>query len=184
MLLVADPSGNLPYAREEIERAVRSFGDMRRGPVQVLRQGEAVRTSVERAMDGRAILYFAGHALAGGRDGTGSSLALAEGTRLGVPDILRSSRPPTHVILSACEAAREEPSAVASLGVAQAFILAGTRSALAPDVAVADRAAMDLASRVAADLGTGDVAAALAEALRKGPPVSPEMLRAFRVIGP
>ena len=184
VLLVADPSGNLPYAREEIERAVRFFGDMRRGPVKVLRQGEAVRTSLERAMDGRAILYFAGHALAGGRDGTGSSLALAEGTRLGVPDILRSSRPPTHVILSACEAAREEPSAVASLGVAQAFILAGTRSALAPDVAVADRAAMDLASRVAANLGTGDVAAALAEALREGPPVSPEMLRAFRVIGP
>lgn len=182
VLLVADPSGNLPFAREEVLRVAHALDAP---STSILRQESAVRGAVEQAMEGRALLYFAGHARAQGLDGSGSALELAAGTRLGVGDVLRARRPPRHVILSACEAAREEGTNVVSLGVAQAFVLAGSASVLAPDVAVPDRAAMELASRVAAALGDedGDAAAAMVKAFRADPP-SAAMLRAFRVIGP
>lgn len=50
----------------------------------------------------------------------------ADGDRLEVTDILALERAPNQVILSACEGARDEYSEVATLGLAQAFVVAGS----------------------------------------------------------
>ena len=79
------------------------------------------------------LLHYAGHGTFSGLGGWDSSLLLAEKTRLTLGDVL-SLRPraPAWVVLSACDTGRSSTEVpVESLGLAHAFVLAGSRAVIA-----------------------------------------------------
>jgi tetratricopeptide (TPR) repeat protein len=191
-VVVADPSGDLPFARVESDR-VAALAAERGTKLVRLAQAEATPSAVRSAISGANLFHYAGHALAGGHDGSSAGLILADGARLEVAELLALESAPRHVVLSACEAGKDEGKSVLSLGLAQAFVLAGSRSVLAPDVRVDDPIALEMGAAVHAALfdpreGELDLADALSSALRR---TSSETFRtltggfaAFRVYTP
>ncbi|MFT3766688.1 MAG: CHAT domain-containing protein [Minicystis sp.] len=163
-LIVADPSRDLPAVRTTLAplRAALEGQGMR---VAVLDGDAATRAAFRAAVtqpDVR-VLHYAGHASFAGQDGLDAALALADGP-FSVRDILALDRVPPHAILLGCSSAGTDPGAD-SLGLAQAFLVKGTLSAIAArvdlDAAVVER----LGARLAADLDPSpDLPAALARA--------------------
>ncbi len=142
-LLVADPLEDLPAARAEVAviadllRASEPGWELRR------LEGAAAEAGTVRALlEEVALFHYAGH---GRFAGWSSALPLAGGGRLTVGDILALQRAPAQVVLSGCETGRAaSSSAVESIGLAQAFLAAGSRRVLAAVRPVRDRAAADL----------------------------------------
>jgi hypothetical protein len=145
-MVVADPRGDLPHARDEAARVTAALAS---GGARVtdLAGGAA---SYERVVEGLGCgelsrLHFAGHGRFAGESGLASGLALSGGAWLTVADVLTMPSPPVEVVLSGCETARaaagERPVGV---GIAHAFLLAGSRSAVAATRPVGD----DLARRL------------------------------------
>jgi tetratricopeptide (TPR) repeat protein len=177
-LVVSDPRGDLPASREEAAAVV-----ARLGKAQLLQGEQATSASVARGLAAADLFHFAGHG-AFGQD-LESALPLAAGGRLSVSDILALPRVPEQVILSGCETGRAgQRSAVAGLGLAQAFVAAGSRSAVASVRPVTD----GLAARLSLKFHAAEGASAaerlrLAQlALRAETPE--EDWAAFRVIVP
>lgn len=163
-LIVADPEGNLPRAREEaklVHEALRADWQVQvqSGPAAT---GAAVRAALERA----ELFHYAGHGRFAGLGGWESAMPLHEG-RLLVGDVLALRRVPAWVVLSGCEtvrAAQESP--VEGLGLAQAFLAAGSHGAVAAWREVDDAHAMELMRSLYRQGGPGS-ATALPEALRR-----------------
>lgn len=114
--------------------------------VELLAGAEASESDVRRRLPEVSLLHFAGHA-AFDDDSRGwdSHLSLAGGGRLTVDDVLASPRVPRWVVLSGCQTGRQERTApLATIGLAQAFLVAGADSVVAvtADVADADAAAL------------------------------------------
>lgn len=139
-LVVADPTGDLPSAREEGNAAFAHLAhryEMRR-----LTGHEATAARVREALPGLAFLHYAGHGVFAGHEGAESALPLAGGGALTVGDIFALRAAPAQVVLSGCEAgrqlgARDEGAA----GMASAFLVAGAAQVVAPVRVVDDRAA-------------------------------------------
>lgn len=129
-LVVADPSGNLRSARKEgdtVATALRALG-----PVRVLAGSAATRGAMVEGLPGAALLHYAGHAEAEGRDGFGSALVLAGEDRLTVGDVLALPAVPQVVVLAACRSGRDDAAGrIQSLGLAQAFVAAGAGAVIA-----------------------------------------------------
>jgi tetratricopeptide (TPR) repeat protein len=140
-LVVVDPTGNLPSARDEGRDVAVRFGAAER-QVTVLAQQAATGAAIRRQLATAALLHFAGHAAHASGDALRSSLFLHGSDRLEVADILALSSAPRLVVLSACDSGRKNDD---TLGLAQAFVLAGTRAAVAPVRAVDDGAAQQIA---------------------------------------
>jgi cellulose synthase operon protein C len=141
---VADPQGNLPASVREagvVSAALRGQA----WTADTLR-GEEAREEVVRPALGRTDLFhYAGHGTFSGFGGWESVLPLAGGTRLTLGDVLTLGRPPSWVVLSGCETGRSGADApVEGLGLAQAFLLAGSRAVIATTQQVDDRAAEGL----------------------------------------
>ena len=86
------------------------------------------------------LLHYAGHGTFSGFGGWESSLLLAEETKLTLGDLLALERVPASVILSSCDTGRsanEIP--VSGLGLAHAFLLAGSREVVASTRLADDR---------------------------------------------
>lgn len=113
-----------------------------------------------------SLFHYAGHAeLDETGRGWDSHLALGFGERLTVDDVLASPGSPRWVVLSGCETARDaEDTPVPNLGLAQAFLVAGSRAAVAADGVVRDDHAADL---MAAFYRRWDPSEPPAEALRQ-----------------
>jgi cellulose synthase operon protein C len=131
-LLVADPEDNLPEARKEstsFDAKVRGWGQgwtARQLPGQAADAG-----AVRAALAGATLFEFAGHGELAGFAGWDSALRLAAGSRLTARDIL-TLRVPPWVVLSTCEGGRSSREAPGEgLGVAQAFLLAGSQAVVA-----------------------------------------------------
>lgn len=128
-LVVADPTGTLPFARAEGEMVARRLG------VEGLIGQEArlTRDSLLSMLAKADLLHFAGHAVIDPLAPMASYLELYRGERLSLLDLrtLRLNGRPT-VILNACEAARspEEGGGIAALSYA--FLCAGASEVLAP----------------------------------------------------
>lgn len=162
-LVVADPQLDLPAARNEgqvVTETLRSV--LGWGEVTHLARERARRQEVLAGLARVDLLHYAGH---GRFRGWESDLSLADG-RLTLGDVLNLQPPPAGVVLSACDSASSSPEAPQeSIGLAQAFLLAGSHWVLAASRPVGDRAARSLFGRFY-ELwdGSGDPAIALREA--------------------
>jgi CHAT domain-containing protein len=145
-LVVADPSEDLPAALLEADAVAAA---LRQGQpawtTQILRGTEASAGEVRHALAGVDLLHYAGHGVFSGSGGWKSVLPLAGGTGLTLGDLLAFQRVPRWVVLSACDAGRSGADAPAEgLGLAHAFLLAGSREVIAATRPVGDRAAQEL----------------------------------------
>lgn len=145
-LVVADPLGDLPAARREADRVHRILG--RSWQVTDLRLDAADATAVRGALARADFLHYSGHATFGGWE---SSLELAASGRLSVGDILALERAPRLVVLSGCETGRAAAGAVESIGLAQAFLVAGSAQVIAAVRPVEDRLAEKLFAELYGD---------------------------------
>lgn len=145
-LLVSDPLRDLPAAREEAEtvsKAIRSWGTTWK--LERLNGTAAEAQTVREALAGADLFHYAGHGTFAGFAGWDSVLRLAGGSRLTLGDLLALRRVPAWVVLSACDAGRSSEDAPGEgIGLAYAFLLAGSEAVVAATRPVADRAARDL----------------------------------------
>lgn len=134
-VVVADPNGDLPFARREgrvvgeaIDADVRLFGS------------DATRETVLDSLSKASVFHFAGHGELHRNDAWRSHLRLARGDRLTVGDILLASVDASLVVLSGCDTGRTTPvSPRVSFGLAEAFLLAGAQTVIASLEPVNDR---------------------------------------------
>lgn len=143
-VIVADPTGDLPAARQEARSVARLLAE--RTTTTSLAEREASVEAFHRALPGADLLHIAGHASYAGRGGWQTFMPLAARGRLGVEDVLLLEQPPEWVVLSGCETARAEhgQTVAEGIGLAQAFLLAGSRAVVAAVRPVDDRLAREL----------------------------------------
>jgi len=143
-LVVADPTADLPAARSEgdgVASALASTHDVKR-----LTGRDATGPAVREALGEAWLLHYAGHGVFRGAEGEASYLPLGQGNTLTLGDVLTLPRAPRAVVLSGCETGREElASEEATLGLAQAFLVAGAEVVVAPATIVDDGASAELA---------------------------------------
>ncbi len=140
-LLVSDPRGDLPGAREEA-RTIRKVLETGARPwtAEEMKDEEASATAVSRRLAGVDLLHYAGHGTFSGSGGWDSSLLLAGDSRLTLFDLLMLDRVPSWVVLAACDAGQSSSETpVESLGLAHAFLLAGSRAVVASTRPADDR---------------------------------------------
>lgn len=162
-LVVGDPRGDLPAARAESRSVRAALGG--RAEVISLESSAATHPAVVTSLARSDLFHYAGHGEFAGRDGFSSGLPLAEGGRLDVADILALERAPDRVVLSGCETATAAADARAeSLGLAQAFVVAGSGAVVAAVRPVDDRLASELSRKLYAEGPPLDMPAALRRA--------------------
>jgi tetratricopeptide (TPR) repeat protein len=140
LLVVADPRGDLPAARDEGRTAAALLASA--GPVTLLQGADSDYPRVRAALEGAWLFHYAGHGEHVGVEGYGSVLPLGRQTRLSLGDILALGQVPRRVVLSACEAARV--SEEGGISLAHAFIAAGSDEVIAAPRPVSDRGARTL----------------------------------------
>lgn len=166
-LVVADPARNLAGARAEVD-AVRELLTRDGEPPAVMDAASATLAAVQDRLPGVGLFHFAGHGWFGGLGGWESALGLASGQRLTVGDILALARVPATVVLSGCETGRSDRGGPgATLGLAEAFAIAGAQAIIAASRPVDDGLAAALSVALYAngrDALRDDPAAALRRA--------------------
>ncbi|MFZ4737201.1 MAG: CHAT domain-containing protein [Bradymonadia bacterium] len=181
-LVVSDPRGDLPAARDEGRHAADAL--QRQGlEVQTLMGEQADGTRVREALGLASWFHYAGHGVFAGHAGWDSALPLAGHSTLSINDVLALPRVPQRIVLSGCETGKTAlDTSVFGAGLAQAFLVAGAREAVAATRPIDDRVA---AAVVAALYATPsdpprDLAERLAAAQARIGPEHPEV-SAFRV---
>lgn len=135
-LLVADPTGSLAHAANEVAYVKRRLEDSE-APWQLhlLAPAEAtVAAAREELAAAGGLFHFSGHGDLVGWEGS-SGLVFEENFEgkvlLTIRDVLTLGTAPATVVLSACQSVRPSSlEAPASLGVGHAFLLAGSQSAV------------------------------------------------------
>ena len=158
-LVVADPTGDLPWALREARAVEAALGRRFPGGVEVLRGAGATGPELRRHLGHFRWLHYAGHALSAGWR---SRMPLADGGQLTVTDILALPRAPENVVLSGCETGLL--SAAEGIGLAHAFLAAGARSVVAAVRPLPDRSGAQLMASFYGSLNDG---ASTEEALRR-----------------
>lgn len=185
ILVVGDPTGNLPASRGEALAIAEAWrAEIPREQVQLLLQDQADAMTVRRQLSQSDFFHYAGHAV---YDGWHSYLPLASGGRLTLDDLMTLDRAPRQVVLSGCETATGTAAVtLESISLAHAFLVAGSREILATTRPVNDRQATQLVSLMTRNLPR---TATLAEAAREAQLALRERVpgadwSAFRVIVP
>jgi cellulose synthase operon protein C len=144
-LVVIDPTEELTEAQDEGAAAGRTLP----APVVTLHGLAATRGQVLRWLAQVASFHFAGHSDSGGTDGQDSALWLADDGRLSMTDLQMLSAVPATVVLSSCRgAATATASAPVGVGLAQTFVLMGTRTVVAATRKVEDALSRRLMAEV------------------------------------
>ncbi|MCG8460632.1 MAG: CHAT domain-containing protein, partial [Holophagales bacterium] len=168
LLLVSDPGGDLPHARAEAAAVLELSGAVATTAVTHLEGLAATGSETRRWLARRDHFHYSGHARFAGWD---SHLPLAEGSSLTVDDILALPRAPARVVLAGCESGRPlTPGGRETLGLAQAFVVRGSREVIAATRPVPDedgRRLMEALYRVWASSAPETGAVDAAEALRR-----------------
>lgn len=179
-LVVGDPTGDLAGSRAE----ARVVADRLRAQglnVTLLLGEQANLHAVLAALPKVQLFHYAGHARHEGPDGWNSALPLAD-MPLRTSDLLALARAPAQVVLSGCEAGRVASTEAHTLGLAHAFLLAGSREVVAPRVAVPDDMTLDLMTVLYEALAKGrDPEAVLRRIGADGPAPLRGLARSFRV---
>ncbi|MCH9648985.1 MAG: CHAT domain-containing protein [Deltaproteobacteria bacterium] len=143
-LILADPTGDLPEARREAEIVTALLS--KSAQTHSLTGQETTSDALAKALRKPDLFHFAGHATFAGRGGWQSFLPLAANNRFTLEDVLLLEDAPRWVVLSGCDTARTDAnrSVAESLGLAQAFLVAGSEGVLAAVRPVDDRLASEL----------------------------------------
>lgn len=149
-LVVVDPAAELARGREEAALVTRSLRAAGAEVVSV--RGDVA--SVRAALGETEWFHFGGHGRWSPDDPMAGGLALADGARLGLGDILAASQVPETVVLTSCEAGRSAARGGEAFGIAHAFLVAGARVVVAPDREVRDDEAFRFADAFYAASGT------------------------------
>ena len=184
-LVVAGP-GLLAAAAEirAVQRALEARADA--WQVELLADEAATGRQVRQRLQEVALFHYAGHAeFDDATRGWNSHLMLASGGRLTVDDILALPHVPRWVVLSGCETGRDaRTTPVPGIGLAQAFLVAGSEAVVAATAEVADAEAAVVMERLYHhwDAST-PLAAAFAKALleRRDQTQAPDWRR-FRIL--
>jgi hypothetical protein len=140
-LVVANPEGDLARAALEPDVAQAALQPTH----DVVRLEAATSSQVREALARADWFHFGGHGRWSSGDPLASGLSLADGTELSLGDILSLPAAPAVVVLTSCEAGRSLERGGESLGLAHAFVMAGSQFVLAPDRPISDRHALRLA---------------------------------------
>ncbi len=125
-LLVSDPRGDLEGARTE----AKTIEDLWASALLHLSGRRATRSAVVDALEGADYFHYAGHGRSAGAEGWDSALLLAD-SELTVGDILFLKSVPRIVVLSGCETAKTGDGHAGGIGLAQAFLVAGSEAVIA-----------------------------------------------------
>jgi hypothetical protein len=153
-LIVADPLGDLPEAAREgdaVASALRRNTAPKppRWTLDLLQGAGATAANVKRSLARADLFHYAGHGIFAGARGWDSDLLLAGGSRLTVGDLLALPGAPRWVVLAGCDTGKSSAEApIEGLGIAAAFLLAGSHAVIATTGAIDDGAAR----RLVADL--------------------------------
>ena len=142
--MVADPSRNLGGARTEIAAVSKALSAQPGWSGSILQGPQATSPMLRQALSGAALFHYAGHARYGDALGWNSALVLSDDTRFDVGDILTLRDAPQVVVLSGCETATRPGIAAPSMGLANAFIAAGSTAVIATSRSVDDASARDV----------------------------------------
>lgn len=134
--IVADPTHDLPAAREE-GRAIAELFTVGYA-VRRAEGSDATAQMVAQLLESSETFHYAGHGAFGGPEGIEARLPLANGTALSILDVLTRTRVPRRVVLSACETGRAADASTETIGLAHAFVLAGSATVVAPTRVVPD----------------------------------------------
>lgn len=182
-LVVADPRGDLSAAARE-GRDTAKILELSFGSVDLLHGRDADRVAVSKALPQSDHFHFAGHGEPSAEEAWEHALLLAGGERLTAADVLALPRAPRRAVLSACRSASARPlAALETIGLAQAFVVAGAEEVLAAAHAVEDQ---DQAEAMAAIYRHLDLDGdwALARALSAAAKEQPRAAAALRVLVP
>lgn len=141
-LLIADPRGDLQGAMDEARAVHGVLASGTRWVTKELKQEQATEAAVLRQIAAADLLHYAGHGSfsLSGFGGWDSSLLLAQETKLTLGDLLALERVPAWVVLSSCDSGQSSTETpVESLGLAHAFLLAGSRAVVASTRSAFDR---------------------------------------------
>ena len=170
VLIIADPSGDLPGAREEADSfahaVVNSSPDVQ---LTMLSGAHATRESVTATLRQQSfdLIHYAGHAVFDETKPETGGLYLADRTLLTAIDITEAALTlPGLVFVSGAEAARiSTESTMNTIGLAEAFLRCGVRDFIAPTWPVTDRSAVIFTTHFYSTLFRG---ATVGTALREG----------------
>lgn len=149
MLIVADPTGDLPQARQE-GRLVSQLAKKRRVYVKTLVANQATRTAFLKALSQYDIVHYAGHANYQRANPDQSYLKLRDG-RVTAFEIERFTGPelPSVVFLNACWSAKElaTPASYQSIvrGLSRTFLYSGVNTFLGSLLPIPDASAARMA---------------------------------------
>lgn len=138
-LVVSNPTSDLSAADEEGNAVVMAIRRWPAWKAQSLNGRLAQSDNVLKALPGSSFFHYAGHGIFAGFAGWDSQLPLANQSRLALSDILSLPRAPDWVVLSACATAHTSDEAPGEgVGLAQAFLLAGSKGVVATRQQVPD----------------------------------------------
>ncbi|MCA9584475.1 MAG: CHAT domain-containing protein [Myxococcales bacterium] len=164
-LVVSDPTGDLAAARAEGRAASARLRDL--GEVRVLEGRAATASAVRAALGHATFFHYAGHGRFEGREGVESALPLAGGTELSLTDLLSLPSAPRRALLSGCETGRDvDVDAERAVSLAQALLVSGAETVIAPSRTVDDDLARWMAEELYRDGVTSDPVLALHKAQR------------------
>lgn len=153
-LVLGDPVEALPRARTEAEHVAVQLTN-RGYSVEALYGSEIDRARLLDVLSSRelSILHYSGHGSQRGIDGLGSGFPLSGASRFAASDAIVLHRAPRLVVLSACELAQRgsQPGKL-GLGLAYAFLIAGSERVVAATRAVSDADTASLIERFYASL--------------------------------
>lgn len=157
-LLVVNPTEDLQEASKEGDLVARALGAS--WTITRLDRRAGNRTTVLQLLPDVGLFHYSGHAQAAASGGGGSpALVLAGGARVQLGDLLALPHLPAVVVLSACRAAAtastQTDASTSMVGLAQAFLVAGTHSVVAPTRDVDDGDARAFVARLYETMGSG-----------------------------
>lgn len=139
-VVLADPGGDLPWARVEATAVAEALGVR-----EVVAATAVTRDAVLAALRDADTVHFAGHARASLTDGLTAGLALADGEVLTAAEVLPVRVGADLVVLSGCETGvSEQRPGDELLGLVRALLHGGARSLVTSQWRVADQSAQRL----------------------------------------
>lgn len=169
ILVVADPTGDLPSARAEADRFVKLARQLPDLFVEVIRGAAATKRRVLDAIgSGRCdVVHFAGHGRFAAEAGRSAGLQCSNGI-VAAPDLSRMTHLPSVVFLNACESGLVAPGGAQRVAtVAEAFLNAGVANCIGTMWPVGDEPAAVFSARFYRELLDGHSISAAMVVARK-----------------